>query len=92
MGYDLLQSPIVQLYLLILAVAFLTIIWESARNPPTPRDHSPAESGPPRGTAAVRVEIPDSGAWALREGPPPAGGKNNEPRQCRGSCNGRIRK
>jgi hypothetical protein len=92
MGYDLLQSPIVQLYLLILGAAFFTVIWESTRDPPAPKDRSPAESGPSRRTAWVRGELPDSGAWALREGPPPADGKNNEPGQCRGSCNGRMRK
>jgi hypothetical protein len=92
MGYDLLQSPIVQLYLLMLGVAFLTVIWESARNPQTRKDHYPAESGPPRRTAGVRGELPDSGAWALREGPPPADGNKTQTGRCRGSCNGRIRK
>jgi hypothetical protein len=92
MGYDLLQSPIVQLYLLILGVAFLTVIWESARNPQTPKDHFPAESGPPHGTAKVRGDIPVSGAWALREGPSPAGGNKNQFCRCRGRGDGRISK
>jgi hypothetical protein len=92
MGYDLLQNPLVQFYLLLLGVAFLTVIWESMRTPPAREDHSPAASGPPRGTAGVRGEISDSGAWALREGPPPADGNNNPFCRCRGRGDGRIKK